>query len=95
MLLLLGEQLTRDKPLPDAPQHAPILDKVRATHSAFVGLGLANPQGDLLEVSSNLPLDSLPNLKQQEESRDSFIQTLDANRLVIGRTYLLNFFAPS
>lgn len=91
LLLLLGEQLTRDKPLPDAPQHAPILDKVRATHSAFVGLGLANPQGDLLEVSSNLPLDSLPNLKQQEESRGSFIQTLDANRLVIGRTYLLNF----
>lgn len=91
LLLLLGEQLTRDKPLPHNPQHAPILDKVRATHSAFVGIGLASPEGELLEVSSNLPLDALPNLKQQEESRDSFAKTLTTNRLVVGRTYLLDF----
>ncbi|WP_375749211.1 EAL domain-containing protein [Vibrio sp. HN007] len=90
LLEVLGNQLSLDSSIPHSPEHSPVLERVRKTHPAVAGLGLANLKGDLVAVSYNLNLEKLPNLLQQEASRDSFLQTMESTRLVVGRTYLLD-----
>lgn len=90
LLEILGNQLAVDKAIPITPVHSPILDRVRKTHPSVAGLGLANLDGDLVAVSSNLTLTKLPNLLAQKTSRDSFISTINSEKLTVGRTYLLD-----
>lgn len=90
LLDILGNQLAIDSKLPKQPQHSLVLDRVLATNPVLAGLGLANPDGQLVVTSSNLKLENLPNLLTSEVSRDSFIKTQNSTRLVVGRTYLLD-----
>ncbi len=90
LLEVLGNQLAIDSNIPSSAQHSAVLDRVAATHPTVAGLALANLDGDLVAVSSNLNLDTLPNLLDQDVSRASFLATLESNRLVVGRTYLLS-----
>lgn len=90
LLEVLGNQLALDNPIPVESTHSPILDRVRSTHPAMAGLGLANLEGKLVVVSSNLNLSKLPNLLTQKTSRDSFLATLQEDKLTIGRTYVVD-----
>lgn len=89
ILDILGSELT--KPPFDSREitHHPLLDKMMALNPAIIGFGLATPEGKLIRVSSNMPLTQLPNLLQQAESKPSFQQALESDRMVLGRSYLM------
>ncbi|WCE28393.1 bifunctional diguanylate cyclase/phosphodiesterase [Vibrio sp. SCSIO 43137] len=89
LLQVLGSQLAVDNQIPQQATHSATLDRVRKNHPFFAGFGLANLNGDLRVVSSNLNLEKLPNLLEQEVSRNGFMQTLRTTKLVAGRTYQL------
>ncbi|NOI67921.1 EAL domain-containing protein [Vibrio sp. 99-8-1] len=89
LLQVLGNQLAIDNALPSSAIHSATLDRVRKTHPFFAGLGLANIDGDLVVTSSNLNIAKLPNLLQQEVSRKSFLQVIQSQKMIAGRTYQL------
>lgn len=89
LLQVLGSQLAVDNHIPKAATHSATLDRVRKTHPFFAGFGLADLNGDLKVVSSNLNIEKLPNLLEQEVSRNGFLQALRTTKLVAGRTYQL------
>ena len=91
LLDLLGWQLLEQGNYRDNGQSAAILDAMLAVNSGIVAFGLADASGQLVVVSSNLrqaPA-SLPNLLNQEESRDSFRYALSTDKMVLGRTYFM------
>ena len=53
----------------------------------FSGFALVSPQGEVLNVTSNLESDRLPNLLERPETRDTFKRALESSRMVLGRTY--------
>ncbi len=54
----------------------------------FAGFAFTTPDGNLHKYSHNLKGSGVPrNLLQNEQTRDSFLQTLDSDSMVIGRTY--------
>ncbi|MAL98524.1 MAG: GGDEF-domain containing protein [Alteromonadaceae bacterium] len=53
----------------------------------FSGFALVSPTGEVLELTSNLENDNLPNLLSLPQTRDSFAFALVTDRMVLGRTY--------
>lgn len=91
LLEVVGYQLVNqnDFTRTAALQIRPILDNLLNIHPAIAGFGLANPNGDFLAVSSNLNLSKLHNLKQDPVTRDTFIEALGSDRMILGRTYFM------
>jgi diguanylate cyclase (GGDEF)-like protein len=55
----------------------------------LLAFGLANLDGEIVVGSSNLDLGKMPNLKQSEKSRETFLKALESEHMVLGRTYFL------
>jgi diguanylate cyclase (GGDEF)-like protein len=89
MLDLLGRQIVADKSAQSKPGTQRLLDKILQQNSSLLAFGLANMDGDIEVGSSNLDLDRMPNLKEQENSRKNFIKAMHVERMVLGRTYFL------
>ena len=64
-----------------------LIERMKSIDPGMVGFGLARPDGQLVLVSGFKPGQDLPNLAEQGESRDSFNQVIDSNRLRTGRPY--------
>ena len=90
MLDLLGQQFLNEKNHLDKSLARRQLDIVMQRNKAFVGFGFANVDGEVLVGSSNLDLSKMPNLKQSENSRDTFIAALNSQHMVLGKTYYLD-----
>jgi len=69
------------------PQSIQLLDSLLKKNSELAGIGIANPQGEIIISSSNFDPKNLPNLLQREETKESFKQALNSDFLVMGRTY--------
>lgn len=67
----------------------PILDTIYRASPALVGVGLALPNGQLVKVTSSVDHTNLPNLLEQEESRQGFMDALESDGPVVGRTYYM------
>jgi len=89
MLELLGRQLLSDDSTLDDQQTRKLLDDILLKNHTLMAFGLANLDGDIKIGSSNLNLDKMPNLKQLESSRKSFLKAMEVDRMVLGRTYYL------
>lgn len=89
ILDVLGSELIKDPDFADTVKSKPLLDQLLALNTAIVGFGLANPEGKLTFISSNLNPTRLPNLLKQQASRDSFQLALESNSMVLGRTYFM------
>ena len=89
MLELLGRQLLTNDSTLDAQQTRKLLDDILLKNSTLLAFGLANLDGDITVGSSNLDLDKMPNLKQHDSSRKSFLKAMEVDRMVLGRTYYL------
>ncbi|WP_417596451.1 putative bifunctional diguanylate cyclase/phosphodiesterase [Oceanospirillum sp.] len=89
ILDVLGSELTKDPAFLQSVKKQPVLDQVLDLNPAIVGFGLATPDGRLTFISSNLNPSRLPNLLQQESSRDSFKLALTSDSMVLGRTYFM------
>jgi len=89
MLELLGRQLLTNDSTLDAQQTRKLLDDILLKNSTLLAFGLANLDGDITVGSSNLDLHKMPNLKQHDSSRKSFLKAMEVDRMVLGRTYYL------
>jgi len=89
MLDLLGRQILADQSAQSKTRTQHLLDKILQQNSSLLAFGLANMDGDIVVDSSNLDLDRMPNLKEQENSRKNFIKAMHIERMVLGRTYFL------
>ena len=88
VLNLLGNQLTQNQNYKSAQKARDILDNILKLNPTLVAFGLANPNGQLYVVSSNLKnIKNLPNLLDKEETKDSFNHSLTSHNMVLGRTY--------
>lgn len=88
LLDMLGHELIKNKNYNSFEQSREALDNILKLNSNIVAFGLVNPNGQLYVTSSNLKnLNELPNLKDKNETKDSFSHTLNKNVMVIGRTY--------
>ena len=82
----VGKELLNTNNRTQAQAH---INHVLSLNPAFVGLGLADTQGNLTLVSNNLDPTKLPNLLELEDTQQSFRQALISNRMSVGRTYLM------
>lgn len=91
LLEVVGHQLVEQNSFTRtaAIQTRPMLDKLLNIHPAIIGFGLTNPNGDYISVSSNLILEKLHNLRQDPLTRETFLEALNSDRMVIGRTYFM------
>lgn len=64
-----------------------VMDSVVEVDDSMLGVGLFLPHGDVYVASSGVTLPKNFNLLSQPENRDSFQQTLESNKMVLGRTY--------
>lgn len=89
LLEVVGHQLAQQSDFTRTAsiQIRPILDKLLDTHPAIAAFGLLNPQGDYLSISSNLQLSDQFNLLDLPYTRDSFLEAISSNKMVLGRTY--------
>ncbi|WP_229815779.1 putative bifunctional diguanylate cyclase/phosphodiesterase [Bacterioplanes sanyensis] len=89
LLDILGDELLD---APDALQGSrpvPLLDRLLEVNPVLVGFGLASPDGEFLQASSNALGSNQPNLLQHPDTRDSFLRALHSRHMVLGRTYLM------
>ncbi|HAS6347104.1 EAL domain-containing protein [Vibrio sp. IRLE0018] len=68
-------------------QIRPILDNLMQIHPIIAGFGLANPNGDFIAVTSNIDLARAENLMNNPVTKAGFIEALESNRMILGRTY--------
>lgn len=89
MLELLGQQALDNIENHPGHDNSLLFDKILKQNHSLIGFGLADTNGQLQIVSSNIDLDKMPNLKQSENSRQTFEKALQSDKLVIGKTYYL------
>ncbi|WP_391090396.1 EAL domain-containing protein [Vibrio sp. NH-UV-68] len=90
LLEVLGKQLIYQNGFPTRPIHDSLLDNAMETYHAFIGLGLADYDGKALVVSSNFDLEHLPNLMELAQTRVSYMEARDSDKLHTGPTYTIN-----
>jgi len=87
VLDLLGRQLLLDDLADDRESATQLLDRALGISPVVAGYGLASTDGNLLIVNSLFDQDALPNLLEQTGTRDSFLEALASEGMVIGRPY--------
>ena len=90
VLDVIGRELLNQDAVLSGSRKIPLLDRILAANPVLVGFGLARPDGTLVRVSSNLDLASLPNLRTNPKTRDTFIRALSSGAMVLGRTYFVD-----
>ena len=76
---------TDSLPEPKVAQH--IIDSVIEADPSILGVAIIMPNGEAYVASSSTPLPPHFNLLDQKENRDSFQQTLEEDKMILGRTY--------
>lgn len=88
ILDILGSQLVEKQRYKSFKQSREILDSIIKINPHILAFGLAKPDGQLYVTSSNLKhINKLPNLLDKKETKDSFLNALNKNTMVLGRTY--------
>ena len=90
VLDVIGRELLNQDNLLSGSRQIPLLDSILAANPMLVGFGLARPDGTLVRVSTTLDLSTLPNLRTDPETRDSFLGALSSDAMVVGRTYFVD-----
>ena len=90
VLDVIGRELLDQTDILSGSRQIPFLDSILAVNPVLVGFGLARPDGTLVRVSTNLDLASLPNLRNDPATRESFMQALSSEAMVVGRTYFVD-----
>ncbi|MDN3699314.1 GGDEF-domain containing protein [Vibrionales bacterium C3R12] len=91
LLELIGQQIIsqNDYTRTAAIQIRPILDKLLTLHPAIEAFGITNTAGTFIAVSSNLQLAAMPNLMEHETNHEDFINALNSEAIVVGKTYVV------
>ncbi|WP_038150306.1 bifunctional diguanylate cyclase/phosphodiesterase [Thiomicrorhabdus chilensis] len=91
VLDILGSSLLENKTFLNQKKSQKLLKSMLKTKPVLAGFGLIDPQGNYIALSANIDPKGFPNLLQQPESREAFLETLQSDRMVIGNTY---YFPP-
>lgn len=91
LLDILGNQLLENQNYLDQQKTHQLLKKMLDAKPELAGFGLTDTNGNFIATSSNINTSNLPNLKTNPNSQLEFQQTIQKNRLVVGKT---NFFKP-
>lgn len=91
VLDILGDRFMEDDSYKHHETIRNKLNKILELNPAIFAFGLVNTDGNYSFLSSQSDVTNLPNLKEQPQSKESFIQTLSSDHMVIGRTY---YFKP-
>ncbi|RUM49177.1 MAG: bifunctional diguanylate cyclase/phosphodiesterase [Marinomonas sp.] len=87
LLDLVAKEVIAYGELGDKSTIQKVMDSVVEVDDSMLGVGLFLPHGDVYVASSGVTLPKNFNLLSQPENRDSFQQTLESNKMVMGRTY--------
>lgn len=91
VLDILGRRFVEDESYKHNEKARQKLNQILTLNPAIFAFGLLTPEGAYTFLSSQQDVSNLPNLKEQPQSKQSFLDTLASERMVIGRTY---FFKP-
>ena len=89
LLNILGEYLIELDAFNKPKQARKLIDKLLQKNPELAGFGLANTSGQLIVTSFNIDRNRLPNLLSSPESNKTFIQALNSDYMVMGRTYYM------
>jgi len=90
LLDIMGRRFIEDETYKNNIPATQALDKLLKLNPAIFAFGFATADGQLRHLTSHPDASNLPNLKEMPQSRDSFLETLKSNHMVIGRTYFFN-----
>lgn len=91
MLDILGHRFLEDASYQDNESAMAILDAALESSPAIIAIALVDPQGNMLFATNDLDVSNFPNLLEQPQTRASFIEVMNSETMVFGRTY---FFEP-
>ncbi|QEW06160.1 bifunctional diguanylate cyclase/phosphodiesterase [Nitrincola iocasae] len=91
MLDILGHRFLEDTSYQDNQNAMNMLNAALEESPAIIAIALVDPEGNMLFATNNLDVSNFPNLLEQPQSRASFMQVMDSETMVFGRTY---FFEP-
>ena len=89
LLALVGERLLELDGLQGSDRAQAVVDVLLARNPELAGFGLADLRGRLVLTSSNIDRTRLPDLSRAPETADTFRRVLEADRMVVGRTYFM------
>ncbi|QSZ41660.1 EAL domain-containing protein [Sulfurimonas aquatica] len=89
ILALLGEQLLYKNTYKRSKISKKIFKSVLDLNTEIMGFALLDINANYLSVSDNLDLKDVPNIRIKDEIRLSFLETLESEHMVIGRSYYL------
>jgi len=87
LLDLVAKEVIAYGNLADKETIQKVMDSVLEVDNSMLGVGLFLPHGDVYVASSGVKLPPSFNILSQPENRESFQQTLESNKMVLGRTY--------
>ena len=87
LLDLVAKEVIAYGELADKETIQKVMDSVVEVDNSMIGVGLFLPNGNAYVASSDVKLPKSFNLLEQPENRESFLQTLESNQMVLGRTY--------
>ena len=87
VLDIVGNELLENENYKSKKISGEIFDKFLNVHKNIPGFGLVGIDGTTISHSSNVNGKKLKNLIKDEVTRNSFIQTINSNSMVLGRTY--------
>lgn len=93
VLDVIGRELLDSPGILEGQRAIPLLDSILSVNPTLVGFGLANADGKLVRVSSNLDLSKLPNLRTNPATAKGFALALESDHMVVGRTYHVDALA--
>lgn len=91
VLKVLSERLVEMDALAQPDRSPHLLDSLVKNSANIIGIGLFDADGNLI-VSTHQSNDSFPNLTKNEATARTFLDTLNADHMVLGHTYYNPFF---
>ena len=84
-----GERLQEIGLFDNQQQSQQLINNLLSKNPELAGIGIVNPQGQLLLSTSNIDPKNIPNLLKTKETAESFKKVLSSDSLMIGKTYYL------
>jgi len=92
ILRVVGEEMVRAGAMEKPERGRAIIEDMHRTDPGMVAFGLVRPDGQLL-IASGVPAGRpLPNLMDEPQASDSFLEALGSHRLVTGHAYRMELF---
>lgn len=87
LLDMLGTHLLKDDMFKNKAESQKIMQEMMRRYPFVLGFGLTDKEGLSTVASANVDPSKLQKLSETEDSRESFLQTLNSDKMVVGHVY--------